>query len=87
MCEGPLRMELAGRRRRGRLKRRFMEAAMQEVELLGVGKEDRIRWRQMSGCGEPRREETKGEDLFTSSKHHECVAQGGRGGCVCVCVK
>lgn len=75
--------ELAGRRSRGRLKRRFMDAVEEGEKFLGVGKEgaeDRSRWRQMSGCGDlPSR-----EDLFTPSKHDECWPHREQGVRACV---
>lgn len=40
LCRGTQRLELAGRRSRGRPMRRSMDAAKEDVKLLSVGKED-----------------------------------------------
>ncbi|KAF7651992.1 hypothetical protein LDENG_00102870 [Lucifuga dentata] len=51
-----LRLELPGRRPRGRPKRRFMDVVKEDMKLVGVREEeaeDRVRWRQMIRCGEP----------------------------------
>lgn len=58
---------MAGGRTPWGVKRRFIDAAMQEVGLLGVGREeeeDRIRWRMMSSRGEPKTGRTKAGDAF-----------------------
>ncbi|KAF7645989.1 hypothetical protein LDENG_00195280 [Lucifuga dentata] len=51
-----LRLELPGKRSRGRPKRRFMDVAKEDMKLVGVREEeaeDRVRWRQMIRCGDP----------------------------------
>ncbi|KAF7646842.1 hypothetical protein LDENG_00181660 [Lucifuga dentata] len=51
-----LRLELPGRKRRGRPKRRFMDVVKEDMKLVGVREEeaeDRVRWRQMIRCGDP----------------------------------
>ena len=51
-----LRMELPGRRSRGRPKRTFMDVVKEDMKLAGVREEeaeDRVRWRQMTRCGDP----------------------------------
>ncbi|KAF7657713.1 hypothetical protein LDENG_00023190 [Lucifuga dentata] len=51
-----LRLELPGRRLRGRPKMRFMDAVKEDMKLVGVREEeaeDRVRWRQMIRCGDP----------------------------------
>ncbi|MCJ8736039.1 hypothetical protein PDJAM_G00254220 [Pangasius djambal] len=51
-----LDMELPGRRRRGRPKRRYMEAINEDMKLVGASvedAEDRDRWRVMIRCGDP----------------------------------
>ena len=51
-----LRLELPGRRPKGRPKRRFMEVVKEDMKLVGVKdeqEEDRVRWRQMIRCGDP----------------------------------
>ncbi|KAF7655305.1 hypothetical protein LDENG_00057930 [Lucifuga dentata] len=51
-----LRLELPGRRPRGRPKRRFMDVVKEDMKLVGVREEeaeDRVRWRQMIRCGDP----------------------------------
>ncbi|KAF7641470.1 hypothetical protein LDENG_00280470 [Lucifuga dentata] len=51
-----LRLELPGRRPRGRPKRRFMDAVKEDMKLVDVREEeaeDRVRWRQMICCGDP----------------------------------
>ena len=44
-------MELAGRRSRGRTKRRFMDVVKEDMRLAGVREEDaedRVRWRHFA---------------------------------------
>ena len=51
-----LRMELPGKRKRGRPKRRFMDVAkedMAEVEVTEEDVEDRSNWRWKICCGNP----------------------------------
>ncbi|KAK2897556.1 hypothetical protein Q8A73_013936 [Channa argus] len=51
-----LRLELPGRRSRGRPKRRFMDVVREDMKLVGVSEEDaedRVRWRHMIRCGNP----------------------------------
>ncbi|KAK2880212.1 hypothetical protein Q8A73_022910 [Channa argus] len=51
-----LRLELPGRRSRGRPKRRFMDVVREDMKLFGVSvedAEDRVRWRHMIRCGDP----------------------------------
>ncbi|PME06485.1 hypothetical protein A8A06_13560 [Escherichia coli] len=51
-----LKMELPGRRRRGRPQRRFMDVVKEDMQRVGVREEDardRVRWRQMIRCGDP----------------------------------
>ena len=51
-----LRMELSGKRKRGRPKRRFMDVVkedMAEVEVTEEDTEDRSNWRWKIGCGDP----------------------------------
>lgn len=69
-----LRMELPGRRSRGRPKSRFMDGVKEDVKVVGVREDDvenGARWRQMSRCDDSFREKLKGkEDVyvpFTSS--------------------
>ena len=49
-------MELPGKRKRGRPKRRFMDVVtedMAEVEVTGDDIEDRSNWRWKIRCGDP----------------------------------
>ena len=51
-----LRMELPGRRRRGRPRRRFMDAIREDMRVVGAMEEDvgdRTRWRNLIRCGDP----------------------------------
>ena len=51
-----LRMELPGKRKRGRPKRRFMDVVkedMAEVEVTEEDTEDRSNWRWKIRCGDP----------------------------------
>ena len=51
-----LMMELPGKRKRGRPKRRFMDVAkedMAEVEVTEEDAEDRRNWRWKIRCGDP----------------------------------
>ena len=53
---GMLMMEPPGRRRRGRPKRRYMDAIREDLRVAGVREEDvmdRQRWRQVIRCGDP----------------------------------
>ena len=50
------RMELPGKRKRGRPKRRFMDAVredMAEVEVTEEDADDRTKWRRKIRCWEP----------------------------------
>ena len=51
-----LRMELPGKRKRGRSKRRFMDVVkddMAEVEVKEEDADDRSNWRLKIRCGDP----------------------------------
>ena len=51
-----LEMELPGRRRRGRPKRRYMDAVKEDMQVVGVRLEDtenRVKWKTMICCGNP----------------------------------
>ena len=51
-----LEMELPGRRRRGRPKRRFMDAVKEDMQVVGVRIEDtenRLKWKTVIHCGNP----------------------------------
>lgn len=51
-----LNMELAGRRKRVRPQRSIKEVLKEDVERVGVTKQDasnRVSWRQMISCGDP----------------------------------
>ena len=51
-----LRMELSGKRKRGRPKRRFMDVVkedMAEVEVTEEDTVDRRNWRKKIRCGDP----------------------------------
>ena len=51
-----LRMELPGKRKRGRQKRRFMDVVkedMAEVEVTEEDTVDRRNWRKKIRCGDP----------------------------------
>ena len=70
-----LRMELPGKRKRGRPKRRFMDVVkedMAEVEVTEEDTEDRSNWRWKISCGDPwwekaerRRSEVMPSSCFT----------------------
>ena len=54
-----LKMEPPGRRRRGRPKKRFMDAVRADMRVVGVSMEDvedRAKWRRLIRCGDPERE-------------------------------
>ncbi|XP_058258449.1 leukemia NUP98 fusion partner 1, partial [Hemibagrus wyckioides] len=56
ICRRMLDMELPGRRKRGRPKRRYMDGINEDMKLVGVSVEDgedRDRWREMIHCGDP----------------------------------
>ena len=49
-------MELPGRRRRGRPKRKFMDAGKEDMQVVGVRIEDtekRLKWKTVIRCGNP----------------------------------
>ena len=51
-----LKMELPGKRKRGRPKRRYMDALVEDMRAVGaqeVDTQDRIKWRQIIHCGDP----------------------------------
>ena len=51
-----MEMELPGKRKRGRSKRRFLDVVKEDMEEVGVketGVEDRKMWRIMICCGHP----------------------------------
>ena len=51
-----LKMELPGRRKRGRPKRRFMDAVRKDIGVVGEVQEDvgdRMRWKHLIHCGDP----------------------------------
>ena len=51
-----MEMELSGKRRRGRPKRRFLDVVKEDMEEVGVKEmdiEDRKMWRMMIRCGHP----------------------------------
>ena len=61
-----LRMELPGKRKRGRPKRRFTDAViedMAEVEVMEEDTEDRNNWRRKIRCGDPRWGKPKEEEV------------------------
>ena len=63
-----LRMEMPGKRKRGRPKRRFMDVVkedMAEVEVTEEDTEDRNNWRWKIRCGDPWWEKLKDEVLQT----------------------
>ena len=51
-----MEMELLGKRKRGRPKRRFLDVVKEDIEKVGVKEtdiEDRKMWRMMIRCGHP----------------------------------
>ena len=51
-----LRMEVPGKRKRGRPRRRFMDVLKEDMHVVGVKEadvEDRVAWRRMIRCGDP----------------------------------
>ena len=51
-----LEMELPGRRRRGRPKRRYMDAVNGDMQIVGVRVEDTensVKWKTVIHCGHP----------------------------------
>ncbi|KAJ8353688.1 hypothetical protein SKAU_G00212550 [Synaphobranchus kaupii] len=51
-----LDMELPGKKRRGRPKRRFMDTVKEDMQAVGVTEDeaqDKNRWKQMIRCGDP----------------------------------
>ena len=51
-----MEMALPGRRKRGRPRRRWMDLARQDIEMVGAkegGEVDREKWKILSRCGDP----------------------------------
>ena len=51
-----MRLELPGRKSRGRPKRNFMDVLKEDMKLVGMREEDaedRVKWRWMIRCGYP----------------------------------
>ena len=51
-----MKMEVPGRRKRGRPKRRFRDVVKEDMQVVGVSEqdaEDRNRWKGMICCGDP----------------------------------
>ena len=51
-----MEMEILGKRRRGRPKRRFLDAVKEDMQKVGVKEtdvKDRKMWRMMICCGHP----------------------------------
>ena len=51
-----LGMALPGRRKRGRPRRRFMDAVREDMSVAGVGEvdaQDRAKWKKLIRCGDP----------------------------------
>lgn len=46
-----LKLEVVGRKSGGRENRRFMSAVKEDMKLVGMREEDRLRWRINTGCG------------------------------------
>ena len=49
-------MELPGTRRRGRPKRRFIDAVTEDMQIVGVRVEEtenRVKWKTVIHCGDP----------------------------------
>ena len=52
-----LELDMPGRRRRGRPKRRFVDAVKEDMQMMGAVEEevqDRARWRRVIRCGDPK---------------------------------
>lgn len=64
---GMLRMEVPGRRPRGRARRRFMDGVKDDTKLGGVSAEDWVRWRQLIHFAGACREQPKSEKGKDSS--------------------
>ena len=64
-----LRMELPGKRKRGRPKGRFMDAVKEDMAVVEVTEEDtedRNKWRWKICCGDPWRE--KNNNIYVSTE-------------------
>ncbi|KAI5622211.1 hypothetical protein C0J50_18273 [Silurus asotus] len=60
-----LRMDLQGRRKRGRPRWRFMDVVREDMQVVGVKEadvEDRVVWRRMIRCGDPKWKQPKEEE-------------------------
>ena len=67
-----LRVKQSGKRKRGRPKRRFMDAMRQDMTAIEVTEEDAedtTEWRWKICCGDPRREKPKEEERSFKTKH------------------
>ena len=73
-----LRMELPGKRKRGRPKRRFMAVVkedMAEVEVTEEDTVDRRNWRKKIRCGEKPKEEEEGSLLYVRYRHRSVKSE------------
>ena len=55
-------MAVPGRRKKGRKRRRWMNLAREDMEKVGAregDQVDRIKWRTLSGCGDPEQGEAE----------------------------
>lgn len=48
-----LKVELPGKRKEGRLKRKFMDVFREDMQVAGTRQEDAKRWKQMICCSSP----------------------------------
>ena len=51
-----LRLEVPGKRRRGRPKRKFTDVVREDMRAIGVTEQDardRVKWREMACCSDP----------------------------------
>lgn len=54
-----LKKKLPGRKKKGRSKRKFMDVMMEDMQRAEKAVRNRVRWRQMIGCGDPKRDQLK----------------------------
>ncbi|MEQ2205819.1 hypothetical protein XENOCAPTIV_015167 [Xenoophorus captivus] len=60
-------LEQTGRRRRGCSNRRFLDGVKEDMKVVGVREdaEDRVRWRQMTRCGDSCKGKAKRKRRYT----------------------
>ena len=59
-----MEMAVPGIRKRGRLRRRWIDLVREDMERVGAREIDRVKWRLLSRCGDQSREKPKEEKFY-----------------------